>query len=116
MSAPQQTSVSELAEFIRRRQQDIVKDWEEEVRQLPAARRLSRPALINRVPAVLLAIADLAEEIAAGTSTHFTEEAAERHAFERLDTNFDLSQVNFDLSQVVTEYAILRKCALRRWD
>jgi signal transduction histidine kinase len=86
----------------------ILADWQQAVRQLPAARDLAQPALIDHVPVLLDRIADMVDQIAAGDPPELPTEAAERHAFTRADEGFDLPEV-------VLEYAVLRDCLLRRW-
>lgn len=101
--------VTGLARFIREHQQEVLDEWKTLVRQLPSAQKLDQPALLDHVPDVLDRIADLADSIARGGQPDLPKAAAERHALDRLDDGFDLSEV-------VLEYALLRDCILRRWE
>ena len=83
-------------------------EWVQAVGQLPAARELDRPTLIDLIPGLLDRIADAADDFAAGRPLHLPVELAEVHASERLARGFDLGQV-------VTEYAVLRDCVVRLW-
>src|SRR5258706_14743234 len=98
-----------LSEFIRTWRAEILGSWEVAVRQLPVAGDLERPALIDHIPDLLDRIAQLARELEDGNTPRLPEAVAERHAVERLDEGFDLSQV-------VTEYSILRDCIARLWE
>ncbi len=97
-----------LSSFIRARQGEILERWERVVRQLPVARDLDRPALLDHLPELLDRIARMADELAAGGKPRLPPALAEIHAIERLDEGFDLAQV-------VTEYAVLRDCIVELW-
>jgi PAS domain S-box-containing protein len=97
-----------LSELIRAHRQEILATWEQAVRQLPVARNLDRPTLIDHIPSVLDRIADLADEIGTGGSPQLPADVAEIHAIERLGEGFDLAQV-------VIELSILRDCIMRLW-
>lgn len=98
-----------LAQFIRDRRHEILGAWEHEVRKLPVASTLDRPALIDHIPDVLDRVAEMADGLAQGTVLTLPKELAEIHAVERLEEGFDLSQV-------VTEFAILRDCVILLWE
>lgn len=98
----------DLADFIRRRQSDIVEQWERSVRELPAARELSRPALLDHVPELLRKLADSLDDIADGKSPESMAGMPEAHAIARLDAGFDLREV-------IAEYAVLRSTIETLW-
>lgn len=97
-----------LGDFIRDRQEDIMAEWLAEVRTLPIARHLDRPALIDHVPDVVERIASMADSLAKGELPQPPNEEADLHAAIRLDEGFDLPQV-------VSEFTILRDCIMRLW-
>ena len=98
----------DAGDYIREHATEILADWQRAVRQLPAARELAQPALIDHVPSLLHRIADMVDQIAAGDTPDLPNEEAAKHAFVRLEEGFDLAEV-------VLEYAVLRDCLLRRW-
>ncbi|WP_241759649.1 GAF domain-containing sensor histidine kinase [Pyxidicoccus parkwayensis] len=82
--------------------------WEAEVRAIPAAQALSRPALRDGLPRLLEVVSALMREpprdgVASGLGP-----IPDLHALERLGEGFNLRQV-------VTEYRLLRTCVLRLW-
>jgi PAS domain S-box-containing protein len=97
-----------LGDFIRDRREDILAEWLAEVRTLPVARGLDRPALIDHVPDVLERIAAMANSLAKGEPPQPPNHEADLHAAIRLDEGFDLPQV-------VSEFTILRDCIMRLW-
>lgn len=99
---------ADLAGFIHQHRDAILEEWEALVCQLPSARKLSRPALLDHVPDVLGGIEALAREIGAGRKAEPPRATAARHALHRLDEGFDLAEV-------VLEYSVLRDCILRSW-
>jgi signal transduction histidine kinase len=99
---------AKLAKFIISRKVQILALWEGAARRLPTARELPKPVLLDSVPQLLDAIAKAINERASGESeipTRFIE----AHAFQRLDTGFDLGQV-------VAEYSLLRDSILELWE
>jgi PAS domain S-box-containing protein len=92
-----------LAEFIRSHHGTILAAWEKRARALSPASRLSRTELRDHLPHVVERIAELAE-LAEGSGELPVEEA-ERHAVDRL-------QEGYDLSDVVREYSLLREVLL----
>jgi PAS domain S-box-containing protein len=98
-----------LGEFIRDRQQDILTEWLAEVRRLPVANMLDRPALIDHVPEVMDRIAAMADSLAKGEVPEQPKHEADLHAKVRLEEGFDLPQV-------VSEFTILRDCITRLWE
>ncbi|MBZ4420432.1 PAS domain S-box protein [Myxococcus sp. RHSTA-1-4] len=82
--------------------------WEAEVRAIPAAQALSRPALHDGLPRLLEGVASRIRQrpqagVASGPGA-----IPDLHALERLGEGFNLHQV-------VTEYRLLRGCVLRLW-
>ncbi len=97
-----------LSDFIRERKRGIMEDWERAVLSLPKARDLARPALLDHMPELLDAIANVADELVSGGQPRLSAQLAEAHAIERL-------QEGFDLTQVAAEFFLLRDCVFRRW-
>lgn len=98
-----------LSHFLRANQAGILAEWEDAVRQIPVARELSRPALLDHIPHLLDRIATLADRLAAGEHAEIPRQDAEEHALARLDEGFDLREV-------VTELSTLRTCILHTWE
>ncbi|RYZ36000.1 MAG: GAF domain-containing protein [Myxococcaceae bacterium] len=92
------------ADFLRAHRALLLADWEQAVLEHLAGRAPPRePWLIDHLPELLSALADAVE---------FGPEALDRHlevahAIARLDEGFDLGEV-------AQEYALLRRCILRR--
>ncbi|MCY1081202.1 PAS domain-containing protein [Archangium sp. miwbw1] len=95
----------ELGTFIRENRSRLLQEWEGAVRQLPYARELSRPRLLDHLPDLLDRIANVVETVRTGGDESL-EELPEVHALERLDSGFDLDEV-------AGEYALLRGCILQ---
>ncbi|WP_081465882.1 ATP-binding protein [Stigmatella aurantiaca] len=93
-----------LGAFIRAQHAQILKDWEQSVRQLPHAQRLSRPRLLDHLPDLLERIANVVETVHTGGAASL-EDMPEIHALDRLDSGYDLDEV-------AAEYALLRTCIL----
>lgn len=104
-----QDAALSLGDFIRDRQQDILTEWLAEVRLLPVASALDRPALLDHVPDVLVRIAAMADELSRGEAPEPPKQEADLHAKVRLEEGFDLPQV-------VSEFTILRDCITRLWE
>ncbi|HET6344391.1 MAG TPA: PAS domain-containing protein, partial [Myxococcota bacterium] len=94
-----------LSHFLRVNQGRILQAWEQQARTLPQARNLGRLALLNSIPDLLEAVADLADALSQGRSPRLSLEVAGAHAHQRLDHGFDLAQV-------VAEYGLLRSSIL----
>lgn len=107
-SADERQRGTELAEFILAHKERILAEWGAAVRALPSARNLSAPVLMDSVPKLLESIADAIVERDARDLTA-PKSVVEEHAFQRLDTGFDLAQV-------VLEYSLLRDSILRLWE
>src|SRR5262245_51476871 len=82
-----------FSEFIRRCKSEIIADWEREARRAAATKELGRLALIDHVPSLLEAIAEVADKLASGGPRAAPERDAEEHVLHRLGEGFDLSQV-----------------------
>ena len=78
------------------------------MRQLPFARDLERPALLDQIPDLLERIADLANDLGCGVRPPMLIDLAEVHALERLDEGCELVEV-------VMEFGLLRDCIVRAW-
>jgi signal transduction histidine kinase len=77
------------------------------VRRLPTARNLPKPVLLDSVPQLLDAIAETVDERT--RDNDIAPRFVEAHAFQRLETGFDLGQV-------VAEYSLLREAILELWE
>jgi PAS domain S-box-containing protein len=97
-----------LARFIVSHKSQILALWEGADRRLPSARELSKPALLDSVPQLLDAIARAISERDLGRS-EVPLTLVEKHAFDRLDSGFNLAQV-------VAEYSLLRYAILALWE
>jgi signal transduction histidine kinase/putative methionine-R-sulfoxide reductase with GAF domain len=91
-----------LAKFILRRKSEILALWEGAVRRLPTSRELPKPVLLDSVPQLLEAIARVIRERSVG---ELPADLVEEHAFDRLESGFDLGRV-------VVEYSLLRDAIL----
>ncbi|MFP2912297.1 GAF domain-containing protein, partial [Pyxidicoccus sp. 3LFB2] len=97
-----------LAEFLLQHRDAIMEAWEGEVRAIPAAQALSRPALRDGLPRLLEVVAQLMRQPPPGGVSEALDPIPDMHALERLGEGFNLRQV-------VTEYRLLRGCVLRLW-
>lgn len=97
----------ELGLFILARRDDILTEWENAIRRLPAARELSNPSLLDELPRYLEALGRAIVDPTHGESTS-ARQIVEHHTLHRLDGGFDVTEV-------VTEYAILRDVLMRLW-
>ncbi len=95
----------EIGPFLLQARERILREWEQEVRELPKARTLERPALRDHIPDLLDQITKAAlagEAVLEGPEPVI-------HASQRLAEGFDLDEV-------ATEYAVLRRTILRLLD
>lgn len=90
--------------FIRKHREDIMRDWEARVAREPREIRLSDLALRNHLPELLVELADWLQG-ADAPGTPRMRAAAARHAAQRLDHSFQLTQL-------VHEYRLLRETLL----
>ncbi len=111
MTVPVNAPTPRLADVVRSQKEEILAEWEGEVRRLPAARDLSGPVLRNGVPALLdrLVVAMEATPGPPRTYSQAAEEFPRLHALERLEAGFDLRQV-------AREFSLLRRIILSRWE
>jgi PAS domain S-box-containing protein len=91
-----------LSDFLRERRDDILAEWELQVRKVRAAQNLARPLLLDHMPQFLEDLAEYVAEVRAGITVAPSDEYPRIHAMERLE-------LGYDLSEVVIEYAILRR-------
>jgi signal transduction histidine kinase len=97
-----------LSDFLRSRQDEIIRTWTERVRQLSPAQELPESAIVDHLPRVLELVADYVELVRTGGSISIGQ-LAKAHAIDRLGRGFD-----FDL--IVREYALLRRTILDLWE
>ncbi|HEY5926602.1 MAG TPA: PAS domain-containing protein [Kofleriaceae bacterium] len=96
---------SDVRSFLREARAEILAEWQQRVRELPGARRLPAPVLVDHIPEVLDEIADTVEQ--SEVRRPQTEElpSSQRHATNRLGDGFDLPAL-------VDELSLLRECIL----
>ena len=82
--------------------------WEAEVRALPPAQFLGRPALRDTLPRLLEVVAALMRQPPSEGGASGLEPIPDLHVLERLGQGYNLRQV-------VAEYRLLRGCVLRLW-
>lgn len=105
----EESTPSQLAEFLRSHRAEILEEWARSVRDRPATAGLSREQLIDHLPDLLDAIAETGEAHVEDPRARLATDSAERHALERLTEGLDLAHV-------VVELAVLRDCILKVWD
>ncbi|MCE9671571.1 PAS domain-containing protein [Myxococcus stipitatus] len=96
--APQRAS-----DFLRTHQEEVLAEWEHAMHALHTDEPDRSSWLLDHMPGLLGALADAIDQGQQGLDTALAEE----HASTRLDQGFDIGEV-------ATEYALLRKCILRR--
>ncbi|MFL6579725.1 MAG: ATP-binding protein [Burkholderiales bacterium] len=79
--------------------------WRRQVRELPSARNLDTPTLIDHVPRF---ITELAEQLRAGVNETIAESVEEAKG--PADHGVQRAEDGFDIVEVVAEYNILREC------
>lgn len=97
-------NLNQLAALIRQERDALLKEWRQQVKELPSAKHLDFPALNDHIP-------DLLDEVAAALQSRSRETIPEAlaegsppaHGLQRL-------QEAFDIEEVVAEYNILRGC------
>jgi PAS domain S-box-containing protein len=97
-----------LTKFIATHRTEIMAAWVAAVRELPIARDLARPVLVDHIPLLLDRICEMAEQVSTGRHVESPIDLAELHAHDRLTEGFDLGHV-------VSEYGMLRACILAQW-
>ena len=93
----------QLAELLLRERALLLENWRRQVKELPSARHLDNPTLIDHIPSLILEIAaalradddeTIAESVCESSPSHGLQRAAD----------------GFDIVEVVAEYNILRGC------
>ncbi len=98
-------STAALADVLEAQRTAILEAWEQAVRQLPSARGLPRPVLVDSMPRLF-------DRIVAAMR-HADETGALEVAREQADERVD---AGFDVGEAVLEYALLREAILRLAD
>jgi PAS domain S-box-containing protein len=99
---PQPRATSTLASFLRESSESILDRWEQDAREFPKSAQLPRALLRDSFPELLQHIADEAELLPGATDPTEADEAARKHALQRLD-------LGFSLGEMVHDYALLRQ-------
>jgi len=93
-----------LAAIIRQNRTELLKQWRDQIRELPSARHLDTPTLNDHIPDLLT---DLANALQFGSDKTIPEAISEggpsAHGRQRVNDAFDIEEV-------VAEYNILRGC------
>ncbi len=104
----QTSAAASLARFFSDYASEILEDWKEAARSIPAVRRLPPSEMMDHMPDLLAQIGDLAHKLISDQRHDHSLPIAHKHATERLTEGFDVLAV-------VTELSILRECILRIW-
>jgi two-component system, OmpR family, phosphate regulon sensor histidine kinase PhoR len=100
---PPPDDLNEFADAIRRHREQLLKDWANEVKGLPAARGLDKPTLRDHIPPLLDELATaLAQGHTESILTLHLADSPQVHGAQRL-------RAGFDIVEVVAEYNILRE-------
>jgi PAS domain S-box-containing protein len=91
------------ADFLREHREELLADWGQALHALHSGRAERHSWLMEHMPELLMALAEAIEHGPEALGNTLWDE----HALERLDQGFDLGEV-------AAEYALLRKCVLRR--
>ncbi len=89
---------SSVADRVRRARRGILEDWERSVKRLTVGRGLSRPWLLDHMPALLDRIAAVCDELAAGGRSSIVGTTAADYALDRLARGFDVAEVVKELA------------------
>jgi len=104
--SPSDPNLKKFAKTIQRRREQVLLDWRQQVRRLPAARNLDVPTLNDHVPPLL---DELTEALGSGKYQSLLDVQLENspriHGSQRL-------RAGFDIVEVVAEYNILREILL----
>ena len=104
--SPSDPNLKKFAKTIQRRREQVLLDWRQQVRRLPAARNLDVPTLNDHVPPLL---DELTEALGSGKYESLLDVQLENspriHGSQRL-------RAGFDIVEVVAEYNILREILL----
>jgi PAS domain S-box-containing protein len=104
---PAEEETLPLSDFLRGHREEILAEWERSIREAPAARQLSSPALRDHVPALLERIGEIVRETD-GPRDVSLEDLPDLHALDRLESGFDLHAAT-------SELAVLRGVTLALW-
>jgi signal transduction histidine kinase len=104
--SPPDSNLQKFASTIQRRREEVLLDWRQQVRRLPAARNLDVPTLNDHVPPLLDELTDalLTGEYQSLLDLQL-ENSPKIHGSQRL-------RAGFDIVEVVAEYNILREILL----
>ncbi|NTX11020.1 PAS domain-containing protein [Myxococcus sp. CA051A] len=100
---PERETPLRASDFLRANREALLSEWEHAMHALHAGLREKPSWLLDHMPGLLVSLADALDQGEQGPDTALADE----HAVVRLDQGFDLGEV-------VAEYALLRKCILRR--
>ena len=103
MTEPHEVEPRRLSDFLREHREQILTEWEREVRKVRAAATLERPVLLDHMPEFMDDLAGYVGELRTGHEVDPPQDRPRIHALERLE-------VGYDLSEVVEEYGALRRC------
>jgi two-component system phosphate regulon sensor histidine kinase PhoR len=93
----------QLAELLLRERAVLLENWRRQVKELPSARHLDNPTLIDHIPSLIVEIADALRADANETIAEAVCESSPAHGLQR-------AADGFDIVEVVSEYNILRGC------
>ena len=94
----------QLANLLQRETDNVLAQWRQQVRQLPAARRLDTPTLNDHMPGILVQLASAFRNAAhPALSAPLPEDGPLAHGLQRVEQGYDIAEV-------VAEYSILRAC------
>lgn len=97
-----------LCDFLRVHQSTIIAEWSERARALPAAKDLSKVALMDHLPDILARITKIVAAVHSGATATLAD-TPKVHAVDRLAQGFDLDAV-------LEEYALLRRTIFELWE
>lgn len=109
MKEPSPQRLAALSSLLRSRKGEIVAAWEQAVvaAGVLEGKGMDRPALVDRIPALVERVAERADAAAAGAPPPSAQQDARAHAVERLEHGYDLDEV-------VAEFALLRRTIAAR--
>jgi signal transduction histidine kinase len=93
----------QLAELLVRERAVLLENWRRQVKELPSARHLDNPTLIDHIPTLVVEIADALRADVNETIAEAVCESSPAHGLQR-------AADGFDIVEVVSEYNILRGC------
>ncbi len=92
-----------LAELLRKENEALILEWRQQEQQLPSARHLDAPTIVDHVPSLLVELADALQHCADETIVETVCGSSPAHGLQR-------AADGFDIVEVVSEYNILRGC------